>query len=191
MDRLINVLKAQAAALDQAQGQPRFGIITSFDPATYAARVSLQPEGVLTGWLPILSAWMGAGWGLACPPSPGDQVLILPQEGHAEHGVIVGGAYSVQARPPLVGGNPVPSGEAVLFHASGAYLRLGNDGSFVLSAADGKQVTVAGDLVVTGDISDQNGAHETLAALRDAHDQHVHGSVASGDASTSGPDATV
>ena len=134
---------------------------------------------------------MGAGWGLACPPSPGDQVLVLPQEGHAENGVIVGCSYSEQARPPLIDGNPVPSGEAVLFHASGAYLRLGNDGSFVLSAANGKQVTVAGDLVVTGDISDRNGTHQTVAALRHAYDQHVHGGVASGNGNTSPTSLTV
>jgi phage baseplate assembly protein gpV len=177
--------------MDQTRGQPRFGVITSFDPSSYAARVTLQPEGVLSGWLPVLSSWIGAGWGLACPPSPGDQVLILPQEGNAEHGIVVGRAYSEQVRPPQVGGTAVPSGEAVLFHASGAYLRLGNDGSFVLGAASGKQVTVLGNLVVTGDISDQNGAHQTLAALRTAYDQHTHGGIASGSAITSGPNLTV
>src|SRR5579864_7698553 len=102
MDRLINPLKGHAAGMDLGQGQPRFGIVESFDPNTYAARVSLQPEGVLSGWLPVLSAWIGAGWGLASPPSPGDQVLVLPQEGHAEHGVIVGAAFCDQARPPAI-----------------------------------------------------------------------------------------
>lgn len=191
MDRLINSLKAHAGSLDAGQGQPRLGIVTSFDPNTYAARVTLQPEGVLSGWLPVLSAWIGSGWGLASPPSVGDQVLVLPQEGHADHGVIVGGAYSERARPPAVGNNPVPSGEAVLFHASGAYLRLGNDGSFILCAANGKQVTVLGDLVVTGNISDLNGRHQTLADLRSAYDQHMHGGITSGSGSTAGPSLTV
>jgi hypothetical protein len=35
-------------------------------------------------------------------------------------------------------------------------------------------VNVTGNLVVTGNISDQNGAHGTLASLRNAHDEHVH-----------------
>jgi hypothetical protein len=35
-------------------------------------------------------------------------------------------------------------------------------------------VNITGNLVVTGNISDQNGAHGTLAALRNAHDTHVH-----------------
>ena len=131
MDRLLNALKAHSGALDLGQGQPRFGTVSSFDPNTYAARVLLQPEGVLSGWLPVLSAWVGAGWGIACPPSVGDQVLVLAQEGHAESGVIIGGAYSEKMRPPSIGNTIVPSGEAVLFHASGAYLRLGNDGGLL------------------------------------------------------------
>ncbi len=191
MDRLINALKGHAGGLDLGQGQPRFGTISSFDPSTYAARVLLQPEGVLSGWLPVLSPWIGAGWGIACPPSIGDQVLVLSQEGHAEHGIVIGAAYSEQARPPIVQGGTVPSGEAVVFHASGAYLRLANDGGFIISAADGKQVTVIGDLVVTGSISDQNGAHKTVADLRSAHNEHVHGGVASGNANTIGPDKTI
>lgn len=189
MDRLINSLKAHAGGLDLGQAQPRFGTVSSFDPNSYAARVMLQPEGVLSGWLPIISAWVGSGWGMACPLSVGDQVLVLPQEGHADQGVIVGSAYSEQARPPMIGGNAVAAGEAVLFHASGAYLRLGNDGSFVICAASGQQVTVQGDLVVTGNVSDQNGAHGTVADFRTAYDEHEHGLAGGGN--TDPPNQTV
>ena len=63
MDRFLNTLKAHAAALDRAQGQSRFAIVSSVDPSAYAARVLLQPEAVLSGWLPILSPWVGSGWG--------------------------------------------------------------------------------------------------------------------------------
>jgi hypothetical protein len=89
MDRLLNALKGQGANQDQAAGAPRFGLVTSVDPATATARVTLQPEGVLTGWLPLLTPWVGNGWGLVCPPSPGDQVLVIPQEGDAEHGLFI------------------------------------------------------------------------------------------------------
>jgi phage baseplate assembly protein V len=191
MDRLINAMKAHAGGLDLGQGQPRFGTISSFDANSYAARVLLQPEGVLSGWLPVLTPWVGAGWGLACPPTVGEQVLVLSQEGHAEAGVIIGGAYSEQMRPPAIGGSAVPSGEAVLFHASGAYLRLANDGGFVISAASGSQVTILGDLVVTGNVSDQNGQHGALADLRTAYDQHWHSGVVSGSANSAAPNVTV
>jgi phage baseplate assembly protein gpV len=156
MDRFLNAIKAQSSALDQMQAQPRFALVSSVDPDTYAARVLLQPEGVLTGWLPILSPWIGAGWGAVCAPTPGDQVLVLAQEGDAEHGVIVGRAFSDQARPPSA-----PAGELWLVHASGSFLKLQNDGT----------VQVSGDLHVNGDVFDNHGA---LSQLRDHYNQHTH-----------------
>lgn len=134
MDRFLNALKAHAGAMDQAQGRPRFGIVSSVDPNSYTARVMLQPENVLTGWLPVLSPWSGAGWGMVCPPSPGDQVLVLPQDGDAEHGVIVGRSFSATAQPPTGPNGPAPSGELWLQHASGSVVRLGNDGTVTINA---------------------------------------------------------
>jgi phage baseplate assembly protein gpV len=166
MDRFWNAVKARAGALDGLAGVARFGLVSSFDPVAYAARVMLQPENILSGWLPILSAWVGNGWGLAAPLTPGDQVLVIAQEADAEHGVIIGSVWSAVDTAP-----GTPSGELWLQHQSGSFLKLHNDGTIAMQAAT---VNVTGNLVVTGDISDQNGAHGTLAALRDAHDEHVH-----------------
>jgi hypothetical protein len=156
MQRFLNTLKAHAAALDGGVGQPRFGLVTSVDPDRYAARVSFQPEGVISGWLPILAPWVGGGWGIACPPAPGDQVLVLAQEGQAEHGVIVGGSWSDTARAP---GTPV--GELWLVHASGTALKLLNDGT----------VQITGDLHVSGNVYDHHGS---LDSLRGHYDAHTH-----------------
>jgi phage baseplate assembly protein V len=166
MDRFWNVVKAQAGGLDGLAGVARFGLVSSFDPAAYAARVLVQPENVLSGWLPILSAWVGAGWGFAAPLTPGDQVLVLAQEAEAEHGVVLGCVWSAVDKPLAA-----PSGELWLQHQSGSFVKLKNDGTIALQAAT---VNVTGNLVVTGDISDQNGAHGVLAALRNAHDTHRH-----------------
>ena len=156
MDRLLNALKAHSAAQDAAVGQPRFGNVTSVDPTAGTVRVQLQPEGVLTGWLPLLSPWVGAGWGLSCPPSAGDQVLVLPQEGDAEHGVVVGRAWSQQAPMP-----ETPLGEIWLTHRTGSYVRLLNDGT----------ISMQGDLHVNGDVYDRHGS---LAALRGHYNEHKH-----------------
>jgi phage baseplate assembly protein gpV len=156
MERFVNAIKSHAAALDRSVGQPRFGLVTSVDPARYAARVALQPEGVITGWLPVLSPWVGAGWGLAAPPSPGDQVLVLPQEGDAQNGLILGVSWSDSVRPP-----GAPPGELWLCHRSGSGLRLRNDGT----------VMIIGDLHVTGDIYDSHGA---VSQLRGHYNAHRH-----------------
>lgn len=164
---LQNLIKAGAAGLDGRAGVARFGLVSNFDPQAYAARVLLQPENVLTGWLPVLSLWVGAGWGLAAPLVAGAQVLVVAQEGDAEQGVVMGAIWSAVDNPM-----PAPAGELWMCHQSGSYVKLLNDGTIALQAA---QVKVTGNLVVSGDISDQNEAHGTLAALRQAHDQHVHG----------------
>jgi len=166
MDRFWNAVKARAGALDGLAGVARFGLVSSFDPVAYAARVMLQPENILSGWLPILSAWVGNGWGLAAPLTPGDQVLVIAQEADAEHGVIIGSVWSAVDKAP-----GAPAGELWLRHQSGSFLKLHNDGTIAMQATT---VNVTGNLVVTGDISDQAGAHGTVANLRNAHDEHVH-----------------
>ena len=160
MDAFLNALKSSAGALDQAAGRARFGLITSVDPKNATARVTLQPEGVLTGWLPVLSPFVGPNWGLVCPPSPGDQVLVIAQEGDAEHGIIIGRAFSETARPP-----EAPSGEFHIVHKSGTHLKFLNDGT----------VQIKGDLHVVGDVFDRHGS---LAQLRGHYNEHRHGSSA-------------
>jgi phage baseplate assembly protein gpV len=156
MERFLNIIKAHAESLDSATGQPRFGIVTSVDTNSGCARVTLQPEGVLSGWLPILSPWAGAGWGLVCPPSPGDQVMVLAQEGDAEQGVIVGAAFSTAQLPPAA-----PVGEFWLLHSSGSSIKLQNDGT----------IRMNGNLYVNGDVYD---SHGPLSALRMHYDGHTH-----------------
>jgi uncharacterized protein involved in type VI secretion and phage assembly len=148
-------------------GQPRIGVVTSSDGQRALAKVLLQPEGVLTGWLPVLTHWCGSGWGLTCPPSPGDQVLILPQEGDPQHGLIVGRLFSNMVRPP-----PVNPGELALTHQSGCSIQLLNSGI----------IAIQGDLHVSGDVYDARGA---LSRLRNDYNVHIH--QASNGQSTSSP----
>jgi phage baseplate assembly protein gpV len=166
MDQLWNMIKAGAGGLDGLAGTVRFGLVSSFDPGTYSAKVMIQPENVLSGWLPIMSAWVGGGWGLAAPLPPGTQVVILAQEGDAEQGVIAGAVWSSVDKPLAA-----PAGEVWLQHKSGSFLKLLNDGTIQLNAPT---VHVQGNLVVSGDVSDLGGAHGTLASFRNAYDKHVH-----------------
>ena len=166
MDRFWNMVKAQAGGLDGLTGVARFGLVSSFDPVAYAARVLIQPENVLSGWLPVLSNWVGAGWGLASPLVPGAQVLVIAQEGDSEQGVIIGAVWSAVDTPLAA-----PVGELWLQHQTGSFVKLKNNGTIVLQASE---VNIVGNLVVTGDIADQNQAHGTVANLRSAYDTHNH-----------------
>ncbi len=100
MDDFFEVMATSPDGSRGSFAQPRMGTVTSSNSLTATAKVLLQPEGVLTGWLPVLTQWAGSGWGMTCPVSPGDQVLIIPQEGDAQHGLIVGRLYSNLVRPP-------------------------------------------------------------------------------------------
>jgi phage baseplate assembly protein gpV len=163
MDYLLNAFKAQASRIDQSWGQPRLATVSSFDPASYTARVNIQPENILSGWLPVASIWVGNGWGLACPPSPGDQVIILAQEGDAENGLIVGRLWSKAAVAPSA-----PSGEFWLTHQSGSQIKLLNDGTIVSTAP---KWVHHGDLHVSGNVFD---SYNSLDDLRSHFNKHVH-----------------
>jgi hypothetical protein len=185
MEAWLNAIRAQAGVMSGATGQVRCGTVQSVDPATYCAKVTLQPEGVLSGWLPIAANWVGAGWGMVAPPSPGQQVVVVAQEGQAEHGIVLGGLFSLSAQPP-----PAPSGELWLVHQTGSFLKLHNDGSIEGKATVWNltgTIQLTGSLVASGDISDQSGAHGTLANLRTIYDEHVHPDVQNGPGSTGLP----
>ena len=185
MEAWLNAIRAQAAVMSGATGQVRCGTVQSVDPATYCVKVTLQPEGVLSGWLPIAASWVGAGWGMVAPPSPGQQVVVLAQEGQADHGIVLGGLFSLSAQPP-----PAPSGELWLVHQTGSYFKLHNDGSIEGKATVWNltgTIALTGSLVASGDISDQDGTRGTLAHLRIIYDEHVHPDVQNGPGSTGLP----
>ncbi len=187
-DALLNAHKLTAQGIASRTATPRYGIVQSVDPANHAAKVTVQPEGVLTGWLPILSHSIGNGWGIVSLPQPGTQVMLTPQEGDGEEWAVAGRVFDTEALPPSVpaaingsASNAQP-GEIALVGAAGAVLRLCADGSIYLQG----NVNVAGNLVVSGDISDKNAAHGTLDVLRQDYDQHIHGGVQPGGGSTGG-----
>jgi phage baseplate assembly protein gpV len=156
MDNVIGLLKLQSERVRNSIAHARIGIVTSSDPVKGVAKVLLQPEGILTGWLPVLTQWAGAGWGITCPPTPGNQVLIIPLEGQPDSGIVIGCLFSASARPPMAG-----VGELVIQHQSGTSLCLNNLG----------QVFITGDLHVTGNVFDAKGA---LEKLRTDFNSHVH-----------------
>jgi uncharacterized protein involved in type VI secretion and phage assembly len=168
-ERLSNAIKSHAADLDQSMGQIKFGTVTSVNNQSGAARVLIQPGNVLSGWLPVLSQWVGNGWGMICPPTPGDQVLLVPQEGDMEQGIIIGRSFSTKQAPPVAQG-----GEFWLVHQSGSFLKLCNDGT----------IRVNGDLHVQGDVYDQHGA---VSSLRAHYNSHTHSTPSNGTTSAPTP----
>lgn len=190
MDQFFNAIRQQAAAQDGRFGVPRWGIVQSVDPSRPAAKVMLQPEGVLTGWLPILQPSAAGGWGVMSVPSLGAQALVQWDAGSSDSGVIVGFAHSDANRPaavpnaPGTGGtrntapSPAIAGETILTHASGCYIRLLPSGDILLGAGT---VRIDGNLIVNGDVADKIGA---LNGLRQHYNTHRHTGVQPGGGQT-------
>lgn len=108
----------------------RHGLVTSYDPKTYLAKVAFQPEGHESGWLPVETGHIGNGYGIAIglqtgsgqgnqqqnsqggqqSNNQGDQVIVRYQEGDFESGKIVQRVHSDQDKPPQV-----QSGEIVIW----------------------------------------------------------------------------
>jgi phage baseplate assembly protein gpV len=150
MQHLLNSQKAAAQQASQARASTRQGIVTSYDPNAYAIKVTLQPDNVLTGWIPLKSAWVGNSWGLFCPPSIGDAVEVDFQEDDGGVGSAGLRFFNDSDRPM-----PCPSGEFWLVHKSGSLLKFHNDGSVELHTATDLNASVAGNanVAVTGNIN--------------------------------------
>lgn len=196
MKELTNIMRREAQRNAALKSLPRFAIVTSYDPARYAAKVRIQPEDYETGFLPVATPWVGNGWGMFAPPTAGDVVEVHFQEGGKEAAYIALRFYGNIAQPLSV-----PSGEFWLVHKSGSFLKFNNDGSVELNTAGDLNATVGGqanltvtgkvvasaeefdlngNLIVTGDITatgeiyDENATKGNIGHIRTIYDSHTH-----------------
>lgn len=134
----------------------RHGLVTSYNPKTYLAKVKFQPEGQESGWVPIETGHIGQGYGIAVGLQPGDgkatgdQVIVRYQEGDIESGKIVQRVHSDNDVPPTV-----QSGEMVIW----TRFQKSNGGPNSAQGAqggNGQQIYLKNDGTIT--ITDGNGA---------------------------------
>jgi Type VI secretion system/phage-baseplate injector OB domain len=130
LNRLQNHMRLEAQRATADISLPRAGIIRNYDPAHYSARVELQPEGTLTGYLPIASPWVGPQFGFYAGPNIGDVVDVIFQQGGNGAGVIIGRQFNANAQPLAV-----PSGECWMVHKSGSMIKFTTAGDVIITAA--------------------------------------------------------
>ncbi len=204
MNHLLNALMMRTGAQAAGTFTARLATVTAYDPNNYAVKATIQPENVETGYVPLLSPWVGASWGAFFAPVIGVQILLLFQEGSPQVPMAALSMFSA-AMPPVA----VPSGEMLLQHASGSLLHFDNGGNVTMTAQQSVTInapsgctinantTINGNVQTNGNmqasqnISDLNGAHGSIATLRSTYDSHTHGGVQTGSGSTSTPSATV
>lgn len=213
IDKLRNLMRQEAAGVLATFSQTRIGIVDGYDPNNYTATVLIQPEGIKTGGLPILTEWVGNLWGFYAPPTIGDQVIVHFMEGDFSTGFIGQRIFNITQQPTNNSTTP-SSGEFWLVHKTGTYLKLHNDGTIELKTLDSNsnqtninitsnmvmtgnltvngnvalQGSGAGNLTSTGDIRDNiNTNTNTVKQMRTIYDTHTHGGVSVGGGNTANP----
>lgn len=142
-------------------GNVRLGYVSGSTPPGSTITVTIQPENVEVGPIPYATPWIG--W--FAPPTPGQQCIVIFQEGskNVPLGALV--LYDDAHLPPV----NVAAGEAILYHSTGAYLKASNDGSIAIVTAKANaplNLTVAGVLnaTVTGDVTVTTSANADITA---------------------------
>lgn len=181
MRMLLNAMAATARQSMAGSNSARQGIITAYDPASYAVKVQLHPTGEETGWIPLSTPWAGNGWGIAAGPMIGAVAEVGFDSGLAGVGMAEGQFYNDVDRCP----GP-PSGEFWLVHKRGSLLKFLNNGDVLLSAKQkliydapvhhftGGDVRMDGNLTVVKDIRDNNGRYGTVQRIRTVYGGHTH-----------------
>ena len=182
MDRLLNAIKGHTARQDEGYAQPRLATIEAYDADEHSARVRIQPEGVLSGWVPVAALAVGNGFGVVAPPSEGDQVLVVAQEGDAEHLVVIGRVFTVRARPPVSPATmkAVQPGEFAVF-APGAWIHVAGG----VIHAEATELRLKGDLKVDGNVEVTGDVRAGEISLQG----HLHGGIRRGSERTDPPQA--
>jgi phage baseplate assembly protein V len=143
-DDLVNLIQREVERAMAGRHSKRYGLVTSYDASKHLAKVTMQPEGQESGWLPIRTSHIGNGWGMAVGLTEGDQVELTPQEGDVEALAITGVVHSEQDSPPVV-----QSGEVLIKHKDGASIKFAANGSTTLTDKSGASLTMDGTGTVT------------------------------------------
>jgi hypothetical protein len=155
-DRVQNRHTGQSEAASVSHLTERHGLVTSYDSKNHLAKVTYQPSGEESTWLPIQTGHTGNGWGMLVGLTPGsgqgsgsggaggagsggqqyqgDHVTVSFQEGDTESGAITRQLHSDTDRPPKV-----ESGEMLWMHSLGGRMFWKKDGSFHLYGKTSKQ----------------------------------------------------
>jgi phage baseplate assembly protein gpV len=145
-DDLLNLIRREIERFHASRYTERHGLVTSYDPDKHLAKVTFQPEGQESGWLPVETNHMGDGYGILIGLTPGhgkgdgsknagDQVIIRYQEGDFESGKIVKVVHSDQDKPPRV-----EAGEMLIKHKSGSSISWNKDGEIIIEQASGAKL---------------------------------------------------
>lgn len=148
---LENLILSTVERVMAGRRSERHGLVTSYDPNKYLAKVTFMPEAHESGWLPIETGHIGDGYGIAIGLTPGDgkesgdQIIARFQEGDFESAKIVQRVHSDMEKPPIA-----QSGEMIIYTSKKKIVISDNKGQNASLTFDGKaNVTMNNDTDTT------------------------------------------
>ena len=140
---LTNLMKREAGRNDTHRKFILNGIIDSFESGSHSAKVILQPEGTITGWLPINT--IGAGpMSVVFGPSKGDACTVAFVDGDINSGEIIGFQHNDTKRSP-----GVQSGEGIIQGPGGSQVYFDKNGNVVVKGSGGGKTSHNADGSIT------------------------------------------
>lgn len=161
-EKFLNTVRMQANLATSTLKNSSIGVITGVDLGNYLVTAQLldatdDDPAIQTGWIPILSPWVGSGWGMFCPPSTGDLCDIHFQEGNLNN------AYaSLRVSATTANQSPAQSGEFWLVHQTGAIIKLTNDGITIDAASMKLSLQSSNEIDINAPIVNINSPSITL-----------------------------
>ena len=143
--------------------------------AAIGARTVTQVSGLDNETLNGIELLLPPGY--SARPSAGADVLLLQVLGSRDHMVALGGDFAgvdmIAELAPGEFGLRHATGARIVFRATG-HVQVSDPSGTALELTNNGTATLTGDLVVTGNISDQSGVHGTLGTLRGDYNAHTH-----------------
>jgi len=131
---ITNLIRREIDRALNARPVPQWGLVKSYDPDKYAVKVELQPEEILTEWMPLPVEHVGNGYGLLMAPELEDLVLVGFTDGDRNAPFIMKRAHNDEQKPPKV-----EAGEMVLMHKSKGYIKMDKDNVLTVKHGNGKE----------------------------------------------------
>lgn len=122
----------------------RVGVVSSYDPATHSVKLTMQPEGYQTGWVPIATMGIGNGFGIFCGPTNGDSVVVAYHESDKKTPIVIGRLPTNEETPIAA-----QSGEFVAQSAFSSFVKLLKDGSVAVQDKSGATLAFDGEGNIT------------------------------------------
>ncbi|HTI81727.1 MAG TPA: hypothetical protein VL614_14865 [Acetobacteraceae bacterium] len=142
-----------------------YGHIATYDPAGHRVKVIIpslrddDPAPTESGWMPLNSMSIGAGYGVQVAPfggatidnpTGGEQVLVGLMDHKRGVCACLGMTFNGVMQPPAtVLEQPLQPGETVIFNKSGTFWRLHSNGDVETNAQGNVLVTAAQNVSIT------------------------------------------